>query len=151
MDSLSYKTVFQNSKQAKRDWLLVDATGVPLGRLASRLAYLLRGKHKPSFSPHDVTGDSVVVVNADKIRLSGNKWDGRVILTHSGYPGGQKAQTLREIHTKNPTKLIEGAVKGMLPRTVLGRELFRRLHVYAGTEHPHAAQTPQPYLSKRGK
>jgi large subunit ribosomal protein L13 len=145
MDSLSYKTKFVNSQTVKRDWLLIDATDLELGRLSSRIAFLLRGKHKPSFSPHVNCGDKVVVVNAEKVRLSGSKFTSKIYLSHSGYPGGQKARTPYQIASKRPERLIMEAVKGMLPKNRLGRALLKNLKVYKGDSHPHAAQNPRAF------
>ncbi|MCS6905901.1 MAG: 50S ribosomal protein L13 [Bacteroidia bacterium] len=146
MDSLSYKTKFISHKQVKRDWLLIDATNLELGRLASRIAFLLRGKHKPFFTPHVNCGDKVVVVNAEKVKLSGSKFYKKTYLTHSGYPGGQKARTPQQIASKEPERLIYEAVRGMLPKNRLGRAMFKNLKVYKGDNHPHAAQNPQVFV-----
>ena len=144
MDALSYKTQFLKKGTIKRDWTLVDAANIPLGRLASCVALRLRGKHRTDFTPHLNCGDKVVVINAAKVKLTGNKWDQKVFLYHTGYPGGQKAPTYRMIRQKNPAKVIEIAVKGMLPKNRLGRDLFRNLYVYGDDQHPHAQQNPQP-------
>jgi large subunit ribosomal protein L13 len=128
----------------KRKWYLVDAEGKTLGRLASRVAILLRGKHKPTFTPHVDTGDHVVIVNADKIRLTGDKFKTKTYIHHTGYPGGLKALTAEHVHARNPTLLVERAIKGMLPKTPLGKQMGRKLKVYAGTAHPHQAQRPEP-------
>lgn len=130
--------------QATRAWFVVDAAGKPLGRLASEIARVLRGKHKPTFTPHVDTGDFVVVVNADKVLLTGNKLDGKFYYRHSGIPGGFRAVAYREVLATKPTFIIEKAVKGMLPKNVLGREMFGKLKVYASPDHPHAAQKPLP-------
>ena len=144
MDTLSYKTKSANRKTVEKQWLLVDAEGQTLGRLASKIAVLLRGKHKPSFTPHVDCGDNVVVINAEKIHLSGNKWEAKTYQRFTGYPGGQRSRTAEEMLDKKPTSLVEKAVKGMLPKNKLGAELFRNLRVYAGTEHDQEAQKPQP-------
>ena len=144
MDTLSYKTQSANRKTVDKQWLLVDAEGQTLGRMASKIAVLLRGKHKPSFTPHVDCGDNVVVINAEKIHLSGNKWENKTYQRFTGYPGGQRSRTAEEMLAKNPTSLVEKAVKGMLPKNKLGAELFRNLRVYAGTEHDQEAQKPQP-------
>ena len=136
------------SAQANRAWWVVDATDKPLGRLASEIAKILRGKHKPTFTPHCDTGDNVVVVNAGKIKLTGNKLDKKHYYTHSGIPGGFKATPYRKLLAEKPEFPIEKAVKGMLPHTVLGRQMARKLHVYATPDHPHAAQKPQPLTVK---
>lgn len=143
MDTLSYKTVSLNRKTTDKEWLLVDAENEVLGRLASMVAYMLRGKNKPGFTPHVDCGDNVIVINAEKIQLTGNKWDGKVYIRHTGYPGGQRRRTAREMMAKNPIMMVEKAVKGMLPKSRLGSELFRNLYVYAGPEHDQEAQKPK--------
>ncbi len=127
-----------------REWFVVDAQGKTLGRLASRIATILRGKHKPAFTPHVDTGDFVIVVNADKIRLTGRKLDQKMYWWHSGYPGGIKGRTARQMLDRKPEEVIRRAVKGMLPKNALGRHMLRKLKVYAGPEHPHEAQQPKP-------
>ena len=144
MDTLSYKTKSANRKTVDKQWLLVDADGQTLGRLASKIAVLLRGKHKTDFTPHVDCGDNVVVINAEKIHLSGNKWEDKIYQRFTGYPGGQRSRTAEEMLAKKPTSLVEKAVKGMLPKNKLGAELFRNLRVYTGTEHDQEAQKPQP-------
>ncbi|GAB3160229.1 MULTISPECIES: 50S ribosomal protein L13 [Myceligenerans] len=129
----------------QRDWHVVDATDVVLGRLASQVATLLRGKHKPTFAPHVDGGDFVIVINAEKVALSGNKRENKMAYRHSGYPGGLTATPYGELIEKSPRKAIEKAVRGMLPKTTLGREQIKKLKVYAGAEHPHAAQQPKPF------
>lgn len=126
-----------------RKWFVVDAEDQILGRMASKIAYVLKGKNKPFYSPHQDTGDFVVVVNADKLKVTGNKLTQKIYYTHSSYPGGQKATSLESMLHKNPERVIELAVKRMLPKNALGRQLFRKLKVYAGAEHPHKAQQPQ--------
>lgn len=143
MDQNSFKTTFANKATATKGWVLVDAKDQVLGRVASQIASVLRGKHKPSYTPNTDTGDHVVVINADKVRMTGRKWTNRIIFTYSGYPGGQKELTPTMIQQKNPARLVERSVRGMLPKNTMGRELFRSLHVYAGTEHPHEAQQPK--------
>jgi large subunit ribosomal protein L13 len=130
--------------QSSRAWFVVDAAGKPLGRLASEIARVLRGKHKPTFTPHVDTGDFVIVVNADKVRLTGGKLDKKFYYHHSGIPGGFSAESYRHLLARNPTFPIEKAVKGMLPKNVLGREMLTKLKVYATPDHPHAAQKPVP-------
>ena len=137
------KTYMANPDKIERKWYVVDATGYTLGRLASEVAKVLRGKNKPQFTPHVDTGDYVIVVNADKIKVTGKKMDQKIYYNHSDYVGGMKETTLREMLEKKPEKVIELAVKGMLPKGPLGREMFTKLHVYAGAEHPHAAQQPE--------
>lgn len=143
MDTLSYKTVSANKNTVEKAWVIVDAEGMILGRLTSEIAKVLRGKHKPSFTPHVDCGDHVIVINADKVRLTGNKWTQKEYVWHTGYPGGQRRRTPREMMEKKPIRVVELAVKGMLPKNRLGREIYRNLHVYAGTEHPHEAQQPK--------
>ncbi|WP_225036768.1 50S ribosomal protein L13 [Winogradskyella sp. SM1960] len=143
MDTLSYKTVSANKATVNKEWILVDAEGQTLGRLASRVAILLRGKHKPNFTPHVDCGDNVVVINAEKINLTGNKWTEKSYIRHTGYPGGQKSLTATELFEKDPSRLVEKSVKGMLPKNKLGATLFRNLTVVNGTEHAHAAQKPK--------
>jgi len=143
MDALSYKTVSANKATVQKEWLVVDAEGHNLGRFASKVAILLRGKHKPSFTPHVDCGDNVIVINAEKINLTGNKLEEKTYIRHTGYPGGQRSLTAKVLQQKNPAALVEKAVKGMLPKNKLGAELFRNLNVYVGTEHKHAAQTPK--------
>ena len=132
-----------NPAKVERKWYVVDATGYTVGRLASEVAKVLRGKNKPVFTPHVDTGDYVIVVNADKIKVTGKKLDQKIYYHHSDYVGGMKETTLREMLAKKPEKVVELAVKGMLPKGPLGREMFTKLHVYAGAEHPHAAQQPE--------
>ena len=143
MESLSYKTPSLNSTSVDKQWLLIDAEGQTLGRLSSEIAKLLRGKHKPGFTPHVDCGDNVVVINAEKITLTGNKLSDKQYIRHTGYPGGQRIVTATQLQAKAPHQLIEKAVKGMLPKNRLGAKLLKNLNVYAGNEHPHAAQKPQ--------
>ena len=142
MNTLSYKTVSANSETVEKKWLLVDITGIPLGRSASVIASLLRGKHKTNYTPHVDCGDNVIVINAEKIVLTGQKWNQKQYVRHTGYPGGQKSLSADQVHKKNNTKLIEKAVKGMLPKNKLGAELFRNLRVYTGNEHEQNSQNP---------
>lgn len=128
-----------------RNWHVIDATDVVLGRLASQAAQLLRGKHKPIYAPHADTGDFVVIVNASKVAISGNKRDGKLLYRHSGYPGGLRSQTVGQLLETRPERLVEKAVVGMLPHNTLGRNMAKKLKVYAGPEHPHAAQSPQAF------
>lgn len=143
MDTLSYKTVSANKDTVHKVWLLVDGEGVVLGRLASKVAKILRGKHKPDFTPHVDCGDHVIVINADKVLLTGKKMTNREYFRHSGYPGGQTSQTPEDILRKYPERLVERSVKGMLPKNRLGRAIFKNLHVVTGSEHPYEAQKPQ--------
>jgi large subunit ribosomal protein L13 len=144
------KTFVATKATAQKDrvWFVVDAAGKPLGRLASAVAHVLRGKHKPTFTTHEDAGDFVIVVNADKIVLTGNKLDGKLYQRHSGIPGGFKAETYRHLLARDPSFPIEKAVKGMLPKNVLGRSMLTKLKVYATPDHPHAAQKPQPLQVK---
>lgn len=139
------RTYSPKAADVKHDWLVVDATDVVLGRLASQVAALLRGKHKPTFAPHMDMGDYVVVINADKVVLSHNKPQQKRAYRHSGYPGGLRSVTYAELLEKNPERAVERAVRGMLPKNRLGREQMKKLKVYSGAEHPHAAQQPTPY------
>jgi len=143
MNTLSYKTVSVNKESANKGWVVIDAEGQILGRLASRVALILRGKHKPSYTPHSDCGDNVIVINAEKFALTGNKMETKYYIRHSGYPGGQKMRTVTDQLKRKPEVVIEEAVKGMLPKTILGAELFRNLYVYAGPEHKHEAQQPK--------
>ncbi len=143
MDTLSYKTISVNEANAEKNWVLVDADQKVLGRLASDVAKIIRGKNKPSFTPHADCGDHVIVINADKIRLTGKKWTDKKYVHHTGYPGGQRVQSALEIKEKSSTLLIEKAVRGMLPKNRLGRKIFKNLHVYEGAEHPHEGQKPK--------
>jgi large subunit ribosomal protein L13 len=142
VDSLSYKTVSINKKNADKQWVVVDAADQVLGRFSSKVAKLLRGKYKPSFTPHADCGDNVIVLNAEKIKLTGDKWNNKTYIRHTGYPGGQRSLTASEIHEKDSTRLVEKAVKGMLPKNKLGTELFRNLYVVSGAEHPYDGQKP---------
>ncbi|RLD67156.1 MAG: 50S ribosomal protein L13 [Bacteroidetes bacterium] len=143
MNTLSYKTISANKATVNKKWLLVDAEGEVLGRLASKVAKMLRGKHKSDFTPHVDSGDNIIVINAEKVRLTGNKWGKREIFSHSGYPGGDKRTTPSQILAKKPEMLVEHAVRGMLPKSKLGSAIFRNLHVFVGTEHNHEAQKPK--------
>ena len=143
MDTLSYKTVSANRATVTKEWVLVDATDVVLGRLASNVAKILRGKNKPSFTPHVDCGDNVIVINAEKVRLTGNKLNDKIYLSYSGYPGGQRKQTPAELLAKYPERLIEKAVKGMLPKNKLGSKVYGNLKVYVGAEHKQEAQNPK--------
>lgn len=142
MDTLSYKTVSANNVTADKNWVLVDAEGHTLGRLASEIAKLIRGKHKTNFTPHVDCGDNVVVINAEKIVFSGNKLKDKVYTRHTGYPGGQRSLTAEELLERRPIRVVEKAVKGMLPKNKLGSKLYTNLHVVEGPEHKFAAQKP---------
>ena len=145
MKTLSYSTKSAKPQEVVHDWYVVDAEGMVLGRLCSKIAHVLRGKHKPSYTPHVDCGDNVIVLNADKIRLTGNKLEQKVYLSHTGYPGGQRSINAKRLLDKKPYAVVENAVKGMLPKNKLGRQMYKKLFVYAGGEHPHAAQKPQPF------
>ncbi|MEC7900289.1 MAG: 50S ribosomal protein L13 [Acidobacteriota bacterium] len=138
-------TPFPSKKTLNREWHVIDAQGQVLGRLATRIATVLMGKHKPGYTPFLDCGDHVVVVNADKIVLTGNKMNDKMYYRYSGYPGGIKEARARRVMRENPTRILESAVRGMVPKTTLGRQMFSKLRVYAGPEHPHEAQKPQPY------
>lgn len=143
MDTLSYKTISANKATVQKEWVVVDATDQVLGRLSAKVAKLLRGKYKPSYTPHVDCGDNVIIINADKVILTGNKWTDRVYLNFTGYPGGQKKTSPAELIKKGEAKLFNRVVKGMLPKNKLGAQLLRNLYVYAGSEHPHAALQPK--------
>lgn len=143
MDTLSYKTVSANKATANKEWIVVDADGQVLGRLASKVAKILRGKNKSSFTPHADCGDNVIVINAEKVVLTGNKMSDKVYIRHTGYPGGQRQQTATELLAKFPERLVEKSVKGMLPKNKLGRKLYTNLHVVIGAEHKYEAQKPK--------
>ncbi len=142
MDTLSYKTVSANKATVQKNWLLVDAENETVGRLASKVAYLVRGKHKTNYTPHVDCGDNVIIVNADKVRFTGSKLNDKVYTRHTGYPGGQRFATPRELLATKPEKVLELAIGRMLPKTKLGDRLRRNVFVYAGTEHKHEAQNP---------
>ncbi len=143
MNTLSYKTVSANKETVNKEWILIDAENEILGRLSSVAAKFLRGKYKPNFTPHVDCGDNVIIINADKIRLTGDKWNQKEYIRHTGYPGGQRSATATELMAKKPAAMVEKAIKGMLPKNKLGSALFRNLHVFAGSEHPHEAQKPK--------
>ena len=142
MDSLIYKTTSANKNTVDKKWVLVDASEQTLGRMCSKIAKILRGKYKPNFTPHVDCGDNVIVINAEKINLSGNKWENKQYIRYTGYPGGQKSLTAQELFAKDPTRLVEKSVKGMLPKNKLGAQLFRNLKVYIGENHKHEGQNP---------
>lgn len=143
MNTLSFKTKSANEATVKRDWHIVDATNLTMGRMAAKIAAVLRGKTKPYYTPHTDCGDFVIVINAEKIVFTGNKMDEKEYITFSGYPGGQKKELAKDLIRRRPELMIEKAVKGMLPKNRLGRKMYKKLFVYAGAEHPHAAQKPQ--------
>ena len=139
------KTVMANAQTVKSEWLLVDAAGMPLGRVASQVASILRGKHKPTYTPHCDAGDYVVVINTDKMVLTGKKLTDKYYYRHTGYPGGHKQTAYKDLMATKSDFVLEKAVKGMLPKNSLGKDMFRKLKVYKGAEHPHTAQQPKPY------
>lgn len=144
MNANSFKTFSAKPAEVAREWYVIDAENQVVGRLASKVATLLRGKHKPTYTPHVDTGDYVVIINADKVRFTGDKEREKEYISYSGYPGGQKVTTPEKVRVKKPTFIVENAVKGMLPKGPLGRKMFSKLKVYAGSEHPHEAQNPKP-------
>ncbi|MFI3286381.1 MAG: 50S ribosomal protein L13 [Rikenellaceae bacterium] len=143
MDSLSYKTISASEATVTKEWVIIDATDEVLGRLSSQVAKILRGKHKPSYTPHVDCGDYVIIINAEKVKLTGKKMTDKVYVRHTGYPGGQRFATPADFLARKPTFVIEKAIKGMLPKTRLGSAMMRNLRVYAGSEHPHAGQSPK--------
>ena len=143
MNTLSYKTKSANEATIKRDWYIVDATNLTLGRMSAKIAAILRGKNKPYYTPHADCGDYVIVINVEKVILTGNKMDEKEYQTYSGYPGGQKAELAKDLIRRRPEVVIERAVKGMLPKNRLGRKMYKKLFTYAGAAHPHTAQKPQ--------
>ena len=149
MNTLSYKTISANSATVNKEWVVVNADGISLGRLASKVAVLIRGKHKTNFTPHVDCGDNVIVLNAEKVQLTGSKADQKEYIWHTGYPGGQKTTTVGEVMKENPVKVVERAIKGMLPKNRLGSVLYSNLHVYAGADHKHEGQQPKEINIKR--
>jgi len=143
VNTLSYKTVSANAKTVNKQWVVVDAEGEILGRLSSKIAMIIRGKNKPEYTPHVDCGDNVIVINADKVKLTGNKLNEKEYVRYTGYPGGQRFTSPKELLAKHPERVVEKAVRGMLPKTKLGKQLYGNLFVYAGAEHPHAAQSPK--------
>ena len=143
MDSLSYKTISATKATAGKTWVVVDAKGQALGRLASHVAFRLRGKHKPNYTPHVDCGDNVIIINAGKIRFTGSKLADKVYVRHTGYPGGQRFASPKQVLNTHPERVLEMAVRGMLPKGRLGRALFRNLYVYSGNQHPHEGQQPK--------
>ena len=143
MNTLSYKTISANAATVNKDWVIVDAEGQTLGRLASSIAILLRGKHKTNFTPHVDCGDNVIVLNAEKIKVSGAKMQQKEYIWHTGYPGGQKSMTFEDAMKKSPVRVLESSIRGMLPKNRLGKALYSNLHVYVGTEHKHEGQQPK--------
>jgi ribosomal protein L13, bacterial type len=143
VDTLSYKTISANKATVNKEWVIVDATGQSLGRIGAKVAKLLRGKYKPNFTPHVDCGDNVIIINADKVVLTGNKWNDRIYLRHTGYPGGQRSMTPAQLMQKGEDRLFRKVIKGMLPKNRLGAKLLGNLYVYAGTEHKQEAQQPK--------
>ena len=143
VDTLSYKTVSANKNTVNKEWVVIDAEGQTLGRMSTIVAKFLRGKYKPNYTPHVDCGDNVIVINASKINLTGNKWDAKSYIRHTGYPGGQRSLTAKELYGKDPARLVENAVKGMLPKNKLGAAIYRNLKVYAGADHGQEAQKPK--------
>jgi len=143
VNTLSYKTVSANKTTVNKEWVIVDAEGAVLGRLATLVANMLRGKHKTNFTPHVDCGDNVIVINAEKVVLTGEKWSEKEYVRYTGYPGGQRSIIAEELLKKNPIRLLEAAVRGMLPKNRLGRAIFKNMHVYTGASHPHEAQKPR--------
>jgi len=145
LDTLSYKTISANKNTVDKKWLIVDAENQTLGRMASRVAFIIRGKHKASFTPHVDCGDNVIVINAEKVILSGDKMNQKEYIRHTGYPGGQRITSIREMLEKHPERVLEKAIKGMLPKNKLGADLYRNLKVVVGSEHKHEAQKPESF------
>jgi len=143
VDALSYKTIFANKQSVEKEWYIVDAKDMVLGRVCSEVAKILRGKHKPSFTPNVDCGDHVVVINAEKVMLTGRKWEQKEYVRHTGHPGGQRFTKAKDMRARFPERVIEHAIRGMLPKSRLGDKVFNNLHVYAGVNHPHAAQQPK--------
>ena len=144
MNTLSYKTISAKKEDVDRKWHIIDAEGEVVGRMATGIATVLRGKHKPDFTPHVDTGDYIIIINAEKVRFTGNKMDQKLYIHHTGYPGGQRKVVAKELMAKRPFKIIENAVRGMLPKNKLGRAMIKKMFIYEGAEHPHVAQQPQP-------
>ena len=145
MDTLSYRTQSAKKETVERKWYIIDAEGEVVGRLCTKIAHVLRGKHKPSYTPHVDTGDFIIVINAEKVRFTGSKMDQKEYISHSGYPGGQKKIVAKDLMAKKPRAILETAVRGMLPKNRLGRAMFKKLFVYEGPEHPHQAQKPEAF------
>lgn len=145
MAKLSYKTKSMRKEDVEHKWFVVDAEGKSVGRLCSRIAHVLKGKHKACYTPNVDCGDYVIVLNAEKVKFTGNKWNDKEYLSYSGYPGGQKSIVARELLAKHPERVVEKAVKGMLPKNSLGRSMYKKLFVYTGSEHSHQAQKPEPF------
>jgi len=149
VNTLSYKTISANKATVTKEWVVIDATNAVLGRFSSEVASILRGKNKPGYTPHVDCGDNVIVINAEKIRMTGKKMSDRAIWTYSGYPGGQRILSPNQMMAIDPTRVVEHAIKGMLPKNRLGREIFGNLHIYAGPTHPHEAQMPKTIVLQK--
>ena len=145
VDTISFKTLSPNKKTVVRDWYVIDATDLVVGRLCTEIAHRLMGKNKPYYAPHVDCGDYIIVINSDKIRFTGNKWDQKTYIRHTGYPGGQREISAKLQNVKKPTFVVEAAVKGMLPKSKLGHAIIKKLFIYEGAEHPHAAQKPKSF------
>jgi large subunit ribosomal protein L13 len=143
VDTLSFKTVSANNKTVTKDWIVMDANNMTLGRFASQAAKMLRGKHKANYTPHVDCGDNIIIINAEKVKITGRKWTEKEYIHYTGYPGGQRFATPTELLKKDPTRILEYAIHGMLPKTRLGNAIKKNLHIYVGSEHPHAAQQPK--------
>ncbi len=143
MEAISYKTISLNKDTVRKEWIIVDAENEILGRLSSKVAKILRGKHKPGFTPHVDCGDNVIIINSDKVRFTGDKINQKEYVSHTGYPGGQRFKLLADVMKSDSTRVINHAVKGMLPKNRLGRAILKNLYVYQGAEHPHEGQTPK--------
>ena len=143
MNTLSYKTISANSGTVKKEWIVLDVKNLPLGRVSTAIANFLRGKYKTNYTPHVDCGDNVIVINASTVTLSGNKWEQKEYIRHTGYPGGQRSLNALQLHNKTDTRLVENAVRGMLPKNKLGAELFRNLRVFGGADHKQEAQNPK--------
>ncbi len=143
MNTLSYKTQSANQQSVNKEWILIDAKSQTLGRLASQVAAIIKGKHKPYFTPHVDCGDNVIIINAEKVRLTGRKWDNKTYISHTGYPGGQRITTPKQLKHAFPVRILEHAIKGMLPKNRLGRKIFHHVFIYPGQEHSHTAQQPK--------
>jgi len=143
VDTLSYKTISANKATVKKEWVVVDATDQVLGRMCAKVAKILRGKYKPCYTPHVDCGDNVIIINADKVQLTGKKWTDRVYLNFTGYPGGQRELSPADLMKKGESRLFKRVLKGMLPKNKLGAQLLRNVYIYGGSEHPHVAQTPK--------
>ena len=143
MDAVSYKTISANEKIVKKEWVVVDAQEMVVGRLATQVARILKGKNKPYYTPHFDCGDNVIIINAEKVKFTGHKWTDKQYVHHTTYPGGQRFATPKEVMRKDPRRILEHAIKGMLPKNRLGAALYRNLYIYAGSEHPHQGQNPK--------